>query len=126
MDEKLKPIKREFTVIKGTPKWIINQLKEKYQPVREKIYQNISTNIDNNTVTTTTHMLVILQKDGKGEKLIKSLNKHVSEVLTENHLSRHAYRKKAGFFFNIKDLTKLGELIKRYWNMSERIRIHTC
>ena len=110
MDEKLKPIKREFTVIKGTPKWIINQLKEKYQPVREKIYQNISTNIDNNTVTTTTHMLVILQKDGKGEKLIKSLNKHVSEVLTENHLSQHAYRKKSWVFLQHQGPNKIRRI----------------
>ena len=44
----------------------------------------------------------------KGEKLIKSLNKHVKKVLPENHLSQHACcSKKLGSFFNIKDQTKL-------------------
>ena len=53
-------------------------------------------------------MFVLPYKGEKGEKLIKSLNKHVKKVLPENHLSRHAYRsKKLGSFFNIKDQTKL-------------------
>ena len=59
------------------------------------------------TTTTTTHMFVLPYKGEKGEKLIKSLSKHVKKVLPENHLSRHAYRsKKLGSFFNIKDQTK--------------------
>ena len=53
-------------------------------------------------------MFVLPYKDEKGEKLIKSLNKHVKKVLPENHISQHAYRsKKLGSFFNIKDQTKL-------------------
>ena len=40
------------------------------------------TNIDNNTVTTTTPVFVLLYKGEKGEKLIKSLNKHVKKILT--------------------------------------------
>ena len=47
----------------------------------------------------------------KGEKLIKSLNKHVKQVLPKNHLSRHAFSsKKVGSFFNIKDQTKLEHI----------------
>ena len=79
-------------------------MKEECKLVNEQYYRNIETN----TVTTTTHMLVLPCKGEKGEKLIKSLNKHVKKVLPENHLSRHAYRsKKMGSFFNIKDQTKL-------------------
>ena len=53
-------------------------------------------------------MLLLPYKGEKGEKLIKSLNKHVKKVLPENHLSRHAYSSKnLGSFFNIKDQTKL-------------------
>ena len=53
-------------------------------------------------------MLVLPYIGEKGEKLIKSLNKHVKKVLPENHLSQHAYSsKKLGSFFNIKDQTKL-------------------
>ena len=53
------------------------------------------------------HMVVLPYKGEKGEKLIKSLNKHVKKVLPENHLSRHAYSSKnLGSFFNIKYQTK--------------------
>ena len=53
-------------------------------------------------------MLVFPYKGEKGEKLITSLNKHVKNVLPENHVPRHAYRsKRLGSFFNIKDQTKL-------------------
>ena len=52
-------------------------------------------------------MLLLPYKGEKGEKLIKSLSKHVKKVLPENHPSRHAYRgKQLGSFFNIKDQTK--------------------
>ena len=76
--------------------------------VNKQYYRNIVTNIDNNTVTTRTHMLVLPYKGEKGETLIKSLNKHVKKVLLVNHLSQHAYSSKnLGSFFNIKDQTKL-------------------
>ena len=53
-------------------------------------------------------MLVLPYKSGKGEKLINSLNKCVKKVFPENRLSRHGYSGKIlGFFFNIKDQTKL-------------------
>ena len=53
-------------------------------------------------------MLVFPYKGEKGEKFITSLNKHVKNVLPENHVPRHAYRsKRLGSFFNIKDQTKL-------------------
>ena len=53
-------------------------------------------------------MLVLPYKSGKGEKLINSLNKCVKKGFPENHLSRHGYSGKTlGFFFNIKDQTKL-------------------
>ena len=91
LDEKLKPIEREYIEIKWTPKWIINQLKEKHKLVREQNYQKISTNIDSNTVTTTTHILALPSKCEKGEE-------GEEEDLTENHLSRYACRsKKMGF-----------------------------
>ena len=54
--------------------------------VNEQYYRNIETNIDNNTVTATTHMLVFPYEGEKGENLIKSLNKHVKKVLPENYL----------------------------------------
>ena len=108
LDEELKHIDRTFTGIKEYPKWIVNQLKEECKPANEQYDRNIEIKFYNNTITTTTHMLVPPYKGEKGEKLIKSLNKHVKKVLPENHLSRHAYRsKKMGSFFNIKDQTKL-------------------
>ena len=83
-------------------------MKEECKLVNEQYHRNIETNIDNNIVTTTAQMLVLPYKGEKGEKLIKSLNKHVKKVLPENRLSRHAYSsKKLGSFFNIKDQTKL-------------------
>ena len=66
-------------------------MKEECKLLNEQYHRNIETNIDNNTVATTTHRLVLPYKGKKGEKVIKSLNKHVKEVLPENHLLRHAY-----------------------------------
>ena len=83
-------------------------MKEVCKLVNEQYYRNTETNIDNNTVTTTTYMLVLPYKGEKGEKLIKLLKKHVKKVFPENHLSRHAYSsKKLGSFFNIKDQKKI-------------------
>ena len=76
--------------------------------VNEQYHCNTGTNIDDNTVATTTHMLVLPYKGEKGEKVIKSSKKHAKKVLPDNHVSRHAYRiKKLGSFFNIKDQIKL-------------------
>ena len=72
LDEELKLIGREFIEINGYPKWILNQLKEECKLVNEQYHSNIETNIDNSTVTTTTHMLVLPYKGEKGEKMIKS------------------------------------------------------
>ena len=106
--EELKPIESEFIEINEYPKWIVNQWEEECKLVNEQYHGNIETNIDNITVTTTTHILVLPYKGEKREKLIKSLNKHVKKVLPENYLSQHAYSiKKLGSFFNIKDQTKL-------------------
>ena len=83
-------------------------MREECKLVNEQSYWNIEINIDNNTVATTTHMLVLPYKNEKRERLIKSLNKPAKKVLPENHLSRYAYKgKKLGFFFNIKKQTKL-------------------
>ena len=72
------------------------------------IIETFQTNINKNTVTTTTHMLILPYKGEKGEKLIKPLNKHVKKVLPENHLSWHGYSSKIfRSFLNIKDQTKL-------------------
>ena len=79
LHEELQHIEKEFIEINGYPKWIVNQLKE-YKLVNEQYHRNIETNIDNNTVTTTTPVLVLLYKGEKGDKLIKSLNKHVKKV----------------------------------------------
>ena len=70
-DEGLKRIEREIIEINRYPKWIVNQLKEEYKLVNEKYHRNIKTNINSNTVTTTTHILVLPYKGKKGEKLIK-------------------------------------------------------
>ena len=98
LDEELKHIKREFTEIHGYLKWIVDQLKEECKLVSskqfEQYHQNFETNIDSNTVSVTTRMLVFPYKDEKGERLIKSFNKHVKNVLPENHISRHGYRSK--------------------------------
>ena len=59
LDEELKQIEREFIEINRYPKWIVNQLKEECKLVNEQYHQNIETNINSNTVTTTTHMLVL-------------------------------------------------------------------
>ena len=105
LDEELKRIERVFIEINGHPKWIVNQLKEECKLVNEQYHRNIESNIDSNTVT---HMLVLPYKGKKGEKLIKSLNKHLKKVLPENNLSRNAFSSKnLGSFFNIKDKTKL-------------------
>ena len=83
-------------------------MKEEYKLVNEQYRRNTETNIDDNTVVTTIHMLVLPYKGEKGEKVIKSLKKHAKKVLADNHVSRHAYRiKKLGSFFNIKDQIKL-------------------
>ena len=83
-------------------------MKEECKLLNEQYHRNIETYTDNNSVTTTTQMLVLPYKGEKGEKLIKLLNKHVKKVLPGNHLSRNAYcSKKLGSFFNIKDQTKL-------------------
>ena len=83
-------------------------MKEECKLVNEQYHRNIETNIDNNIVTTTAQMLVLPYKGEKGEKLIKSLNKHVKKVLPENHLSWHGYSSKIfQSFLNIKDQTKL-------------------
>ena len=86
LDEEPKRIKREFIEINGYPEWLVNQLKGECKLVNEQYYRNIETNIDNNTVTATTHMLVFPYEGEKGENLIKSLNKHVKKVLPENYL----------------------------------------
>ena len=79
-------------------------MEEECKLIDKKYHQNVATNINNNTVTTTTHMLVLPYKREKVEKLVKPLDNHVKKVLTENRLYLHAYRsKKLGFFFNIKD-----------------------
>ena len=44
---------------------VVNQLKEERKLVNKQYHRNIETNIDNNTVATTTHMLVLPYK---GEK----------------------------------------------------------
>ena len=108
LDKELKRIERKFIEINGYRKWIVNQLKEECKLLNEQYHRNIETYTDNNSVTTTTQMLVLPYKGEKGEKLIKLLNKHVKKVLPGNHLSRNAYcSKKLGSFFNIKDQTKL-------------------
>lgn len=122
LDKELKHIEKEFIEINEYPKWIINQLKEECKLLHEKnnntthVVNNIHSNdnSDNNTANNinveniTTHMLVLPYKGDKGEKLMKSLNKHIKQVLPENHQSRFAYKsKKLGAFFNIKDQTKL-------------------
>ena len=108
LDKELKRIERKFIEINGYRKWIVNQLKEECKLLNEQYHRNIETYTDNNSVTTTTQMLVLPYKGEKGEKLIKLLKKHVKKVFPENHLSRHAYSsKKLGSFFNIKDQTKL-------------------
>ena len=86
LDEEPKRIEREFIEINGYPEWLVNQLKGECKLVNEQYYRNIETNIDNNTVTATTHMLVFPYEGEKGENLIKSLNKHVKKVLPENYL----------------------------------------
>ena len=79
-------------------------MKEECKLVNEQYHRNIETSIDSNSVTTTNHLLVLPYKGEKGEKLIKSLNKHVKKVLPEKHISRHACRgKKLESFFNIKN-----------------------
>ena len=80
LDEELKCIERKFIEISGYPKWIVTQLKEECKLVNEQYHRNIGTKIDSNTVATTTHMLVLPYKGEKGEKLIKSLNKHVKKL----------------------------------------------
>ena len=62
-------------------------MKEECKLVNEQYYRNIETKIDNDTVTATTHMLILPYKGEKAEKLIKSLNKHVRKVLPKNHLT---------------------------------------
>ena len=86
-------------------------MKEECKLVNEENHQNVSTKIDNKTVTTTTQMLAFPHKGGKGEKLIKSWNKYVKKVLPENLLSRNDYRsKELGSFAKIKDQAKLGHI----------------
>ena len=75
-----KTIEREFIEINEYPKWIVNQLKEECKLVNEQYHQNIETNINNNTVTTATHLLVLPYKGEEGENLIKPLNKHINKV----------------------------------------------
>ena len=67
MDEELKLIEREFIEVNAYPKWIVNQLKEECKLVNGQYHRNIETNIDSNTVATTTHMIVLPYKGEKGQ-----------------------------------------------------------
>ena len=62
-------------------------MEEECKLIDKQYHQNVATNINNNTVTTATHMLVLPYKREKVEKLVKPLDNHVRKVLPENHLS---------------------------------------
>ena len=52
-------------------------------------------------------MLVLPYKSEKGQRIIKSINKDVKEILPRNHVTQNVYRsKKLDSYFNIKDSTK--------------------
>ena len=53
-------------------------------------------------------MLVLPYKGERGQRIIKSINKVVKEILPQNHITQNVYKsKKLGSYFNIKDSTKL-------------------
>ena len=109
LDRKLDRIKRKCFEINVYSKWIINQSKKECKQLIEQNYKIIATNIGNNTVTTTTHMLFLPYKIGnkKTEKIIK----HVEKVLPENYLWQHTYgSKNLDSFFNFKYQTKLEHM----------------
>ena len=62
LDEELRRIKREFIEINGYPKWIVNEFKEECKLLNEQYDRNIQTDIDSNTVGTTTLCLFFLIK----------------------------------------------------------------
>ena len=81
-------------------------MNEEYKLVNEQHHWNTETNI-NNTVTTTTHVLVLPIKVKK-EKSWFITQACQKSFVPENHLSRHAYWSKTMWsFFIIKDQTKL-------------------
>ena len=48
-------------------------------------------------------MLVLPYKSEKGQRIIKSINKDVKEILPRNHVTQNVYRsKKLDSYFNIK------------------------
>ena len=109
LERKLDRIKRKCFEINVYPKWIVNQSKEKCKLLNEENHKIIATNIGNNTVTTTIHMLFLPYKIGnrKTQKIIK----HVKKVLPENYLWQHTYgSKNLDSFFNIKYQTKLEHM----------------
>ena len=62
----------------------------------------------NNDITNITHMLVLPYRGERGQRIIKSINKVVKEILPQNHITQNVYKsKKLGSYFNIKDSTKL-------------------
>ena len=84
MDRKLDRIERKCFEINVYPKSITNQWKEKCKLLNEQNHKIIATNIGNNTITTTTHVLFLPYKIGnrKTQKIIK----HVKKVLPEKYL----------------------------------------
>lgn len=84
MDRKLDRIERKCFEINVYPKWITNQWKEKCKLLNEQYHKIIATNIGNNTITATTHVLFLPYKIGnrKTQKIIK----HVKKVLPGKYL----------------------------------------
>ena len=108
LEAELIKIKHGFTKINGYPKWVFDKINEECKLNGNlNITTNNKSNI-NNDITNTKHILVLPYKGERGQKIIKSINKSVKKILSQNHVTQNVYKsKKLGSYFNIKDSTKL-------------------
>ena len=108
LETELIKIKHEFTKINGYSKWVFHKINGECKLNGNlNITTNNKSNI-NNDITNTTHILVLSYKGERGQKNIKSINKSVKKILSQNHVTQNVYKsKKLGSYFNIKDSTKL-------------------
>ena len=108
LEAELLKIKHEFTPINGYPKCVFDKINEERKLSGNLIITTNNKSNINNDITYTTHMLVLLYKDERGQRIIKSINKAVKKILPQKHVTQNVYKsKKLGSYFNIKDSTKL-------------------
>ena len=78
LKNKLKQIEEEFIKINGYPKWVFDQVNEKFKVPRNADYNNNV--ITNNESISTTQRFILPYKGEQGLKIIKALNNYVKRL----------------------------------------------